>query len=67
MTAWRRGIRMTIKLLIMNTIDDVAGKNPRTGNIRGDQTEIRLPTLCPKDRRVNKRIKVMEPNVSVFE
>jgi len=61
---------MTIKFLIMNTIDDVAGKNPRnprTGNIRADQTEIRLLTLCPKDRRVNKRIKVMEPNVSVSE
>jgi hypothetical protein len=51
----------------MSTVEDVVAgtKNPRTGSIRSDRTEIRLLTLCPKVRLLDKRIKVIEPNVSV--
>jgi len=50
----------------MNTVDDFVVETKESSDRehpRG-RTRIRLLTLCPKDQGINKRIKVMEPNVS---
>jgi len=51
----------------MSTIDVVVAeiKNPPDGeHPKGSGLRSVSLTLCPKDRRMNKRTKVIEPNVS---